>query len=441
MPVRGLILVTFFVLSLPICFVRPFYGIVMWIIVAFLNPQSYTWSAADAVPWAVAVAVPTIAGAIFFSRGWSVLSARGNILLCLLWLWFTLTTVVSTNTPLFLHHAADTWYRWNFVSKILLMTVLTVVIVDSFERLRVFVITMASCFGVFVAKAFPFIIATGGSHRLYGPDRSMVADNNDFGLALNMTLPLFFFLAQTEEKAWMRKLCWALFFMTVPAIFFTYSRGALLGLIAVSVAMLLKLKQRLVLIPLIALAVIFAVMFAPDSWKYRMNPTRKDAVDASAQARLNSWAYARNLAADYPITGGGFATFTAELYSRYAPNYTAQIYGPHSVYFQLLGEHGYPGLLLFLVLVGSTLQTTMRVRKIAQQYDDNVIVQYANMFQFSMVGFLISGFFLGRAYFDYFYSIVACVIILDRVVWVRWAEEDEAHDAYRAGAALEEVPL
>ena len=72
----------------------------------------------------------------------------------------------------------------------------------------------------------------------------MIADNNDFGLALNMTLPLYFYLAQTEHKRWLKRLFAALFVMTIPAIFFTYSRGALVGLAAVVMLMFLQSRRR-----------------------------------------------------------------------------------------------------------------------------------------------------------------------------------------------------
>ena len=426
MPLRTLILIAFFLGSLPVCFFRPFYGIVLWIIVAFLNPQSYTWSFVDAFPWGVAVAVPTMAGMFLFDHRFDRLRSRLVFLLALLWVWFTVTTLISVNTPAFIHHAPDTWERWKFVSKILLMSVCMIPVVSSFERLRYLVLTIAGCFGVYVAKALPFIILTGGEYRLYGPERSMIGDNNDFGLALNMTLPLFFFLAHTESKPWVKRLFAFLFVITIPAIFFTYSRGALVGLATVLTLMLLQSRRRLALLPVIALAIGIAVFFAPPAWQQRMNPSGPGALDASAQSRLNSWAYARNLAADYPITGGGFATFTAQLYEQYAPIPREEALGPHSVYFQLLGEHGYVGLGLYLLLVLGCFIHIRRVRRTARARDDQQITYYSQMLKFSLLGFLTSGFFLGRAYFDYFFAIVACVVILDQIARERWVPHASA---------------
>lgn len=417
MPVKGVLLLAFFVASLPVCLIRPFYGILLWTVIAFANPQSslFYWSAANTFPWAIAVAVPTLIGFVLFSPNWSAFGSSKVLLIVPLWIWFTITSFVSSHTALFLHHAGDTWYQWSFVSKVLFMTVVTIALLDSFERLRIFVLVIAGCFGYFVLKAFPFLVLTGGAFRLYGPEFSMIADNNDFGLALNMTLPIFFFLAQSESRRWARLFCGFLFVITIPAIFFTYSRGALTGLIVVLGLMLLRSKQRFLLIPVIGFGILIALLFAPAAWKQRMDPTRPDAVDGSAKSRLNAWSYAWNLAQDYPITGGGFSTFTERLFVIYAPN-TGDIHGPHSIYFQILAEHGFVGLAIYLTLIGSCFASIFRLVRYAKYHSDTVILAYANMFRFSLVGFLTSGVFLGRAYFDYFFSIVAALAALERIV-------------------------
>jgi probable O-glycosylation ligase (exosortase A-associated) len=423
---RGIVLLLVFIPSVPMSFIRPFYGIIVWIIIAFLNPQQFTWGAANIVPWAFAIAIPTLLGFVLFNKDWSSVASRESLLILLLWIWFTITSIVSSNTPLFMHHTADTWAKWELVSKVFLITLVMPGIVNTFARLRITVIVIAVCFGLFVLKALPFLIATGGAARVYGPEKSMLGDNNDFGLALNMTLPFFYFLAQTETQVRVKRLFAGLFVGTIPAIFFTYSRGALIGLIVVCGCLLARSKQRLLLIPVIIAAAGLMVLFAPQSWKERMNPTREGAMDNSALSRINSWTFSWNLASEFPITGGGFSTFTQPLFDRYAPN-ALDLRGPHSVYFGLLAEHGFPGLILYLIMVVSCFLSAASVIKWARFHGDEVIVGYANMFRFGMVGFLTSGIFLGRAYFDYFFTIVSCIIILKRVCFIRWAEAEAEH--------------
>lgn len=412
MPIRGVILVAFILGSLPVCFVRPVYGVLLWTAVAFVNPQWYTWSAARTLPWAEVVAVPTLLGWLVFCRGWTRrLATREVLLLVGLWLWFTLTSFVSSETAIFAHHADFTWLRWRIVSKELLMIVVTICILDSPRRLRLMALTIAGSFGFYILKAAPFIIRTGGAFRLYGPPKSMIADNNDFGLALNMTLPFFFFLAQTEENPWVKQLFAGLFLITIPAIFFTYSRGALVGLILVLGLMILQSKRRLISLAVLSFALMVGILFAPDSWKARMNPD--NAMDASARDRIDSWTFAWRLALDYPIAGGGFDTFTPELFSRYDP--AAHPLGPHSVYFQILAEHGFMGLFLYGGVLLSCFVSLRKVRKYAAASGHDWAAAYANIFRYSLLGFMASGTFLGRAYFDYIFTIIACVVVLKNV--------------------------
>jgi putative inorganic carbon (HCO3(-)) transporter len=425
-PLRGLLLAAFMFPSLPVCLMRPFYGIVLWTIIAFTSIQWYSYSAYD-VPWALIVAIPTISGAVLFGKNWrGVLSIHG-VLLILLWCWFTMTTLLCDDSPLLSEHASWAWIRWQYVSKVILMTLVSIAVIDSFERVRNLVLVIATCFGVFVVKCLPFLVLQGGENRVYGPEKSMIADNNDFGLALNMTLPLFFFLAQSETRPWLKRLFWGLTFATVPAIFFTYSRGALIGLVAVIGLMFLQLKRRWLLVPVFVLGVLVALLLAPDKWKERMDPTRENAIDGSAYSRINAWTFAWRLSMDFPITGGGFETFSRELFARYATN-TRDVHGPHSIYFGVLGEHGFVGLFLYLTTLTSCFGSARRVLRWARLRGDEVAAHYANMFCISMVGFLVSGCFLGRQYFDYLFTLLAFMIVLKHVCLQRWAEQDNQAD-------------
>jgi probable O-glycosylation ligase (exosortase A-associated) len=340
-----------------------------------------------------------------------------------LWLWFTVTSNVAGHSALFAHHSADTWARWTIVSKVMVMAVVTVMVVNSFVRLRILLIVTAGSLGFYVAKSLPFMILTGGAQRLYGPEQSMIADNNDFGLALNMTLPLFLLLARTEHKRWVRWLFGILYAITVPAIFFTYSRGALLGLVVNLGFMMLHRKMRLFILPVMLLGLVLAVSFAPAAWKQRMDPTRSEALDASAQQRLKSWNFCWKLALESPLTGGGFATFTPTLYRRLTPDNPLAL-GPHSVYFGLIAEHGFVGGAVYAALLIACFARTRNVLSRARQRGDRAAVDYAAMLRQSLIGFLVCGAFLGRAYFDYFFTIVAAIAILGHVARDAWVAED-----------------
>jgi probable O-glycosylation ligase (exosortase A-associated) len=417
-----MILLAVFIPSIPLSFVRPFYGLIWWYILAFGNPQSelYYWSATTMIAWGLLVAIPTVIGMFLFERNdFRVYRSPEVLMIVVLWIWFSITSSVSTSTPMFQHHADDTWTHWGNVSKVFLMTLVTMTLVNSWYRLKVLVSVISAIFGFFVLKAIPFLIITRGQFRILGPPQSMIGDNNDFGLALDMTLPVFFFMAQlTTSRRW-KSVYYCLFACTIPAVFFTYSRGALVGFVVVMGLMLWRAKGRLLLVPAVLLGVVVAFLFAPQAWRDRMDPQQK--ADASVDSRLNAWAFSRNLANDFPITGGGFATFTPELYARYAPEHW-EIVGPHSIYFEVLAEHGYPGLALYLTFMAVCLLGAQRLMRSAKWHGDGEAALYINMFRFSLLAFLVSGSFLQRAYFDYTFCIIACMVALRRVASERWEQ-------------------
>jgi putative inorganic carbon (HCO3(-)) transporter len=418
MSIRDIVLLAAVGISLPFCFIRPIYGIVVWTILAFLNPQAFTWGIARDAPLAQAVAIPTIAGFLLKAQ-FKRLFCSEMFLLVVLWLWFTITTFNSSYTPEFAENAARTWFRWGFVSKILLMTVVSVGIVNSRAHLRWLVLAIGGSFALLVLHSLPGIILSGGEFRVYGPDNSMLANNNGFGLAVNMALPFLFCLARTESNRRLKLLLWTAFIAGIIVSFFTYSRGALVGLIAMAVFMMLLSNQKLMLIPVVLLACLFAAFVAPQKLRDRMSQTT-DTTESSAQSRLNSWAYCWNVANAYPVTGGGFDAYTQALFDKYAPN-PKDVHGPHSIYFGVLLEHGFVGFSLYFLLMAHCFVVLRRTSKRARRLGDEQSAHYADMLMFSLVGFLASGAFLGSTYFDFYFTIVACTAMLKRVCREEWA--------------------
>ena len=421
--IRDIVVCAVLIGSVPICFLRPTYGAILWVVLSFANPQDFAWGFARSMSPAMLVAVPTLLGFCIFAPHWKRLACIEVGLMLVLWLWFTLTTVNSAQDPAFAEKNVSAWLRWSTVSKIMLMTAVTIAIIDSWKRLRWLVLAIAGSFGFLAIKTLPLMILSGGEARVYGPPNSMIADNNDFGLALNMALPFCLFLAKTEAD---RRVRWLMAFFSIAmiaAIVFTYSRGALVGLITVLLCMMLQAKQKVLLIPVTLFVVALAGVVAPQDWRNRMKSMQPDSLDASALSRLNAWQYSWNLAKNYPITGGGFDAFTPDLFMRYAPN-GKDVHGPHSIYFGVLAEHGFIGLSLYLTVVATCLFTMYRLVRRARYHGDDQTASYANMFRFGLIGFLASGAFLGRAYFDFYFSLVGCVAILRQVARTAWSQTD-----------------
>ncbi len=414
---RDIILFVIIAISVPISFFRPYYGILIWTWITFFNPHRFTWGFMYSFPVAAVIAVPTLIGLLFTSNINRSFLKRETILLAGLWLWFGVTFLHALQVPFFQAHIDDSRLELIRVSKVLLITFVMILLVTSYSRFKSLVIVTALSFGALALKGTIFGLRTSGESRVWGPPDSFIADNNAFALAVNMSLPMLFFLARDEKKRLYRWLYYLAFACGVFSVLLTYSRGGQLGLVVVLLAITFKSHYKVIALFLGALAFIAVITFAPPQWMARMGGLARGEVDTSGRERLVSWGTSWNFAMDYPITGGSFnALPNVELFQRYEPERLPGGFlssGPHSIYFQTLEEQGFVGLGLYLILVGSCWVSLNSLRRNSQRSASSQwIVPYTHMIEVSLFGFLASGAFLGLANFDLFYQLVAMVIIL-----------------------------
>ncbi len=409
--------------SAPICLFRPYLGILMWTLISYLSPHRFTWGVAYHFPVAEVIAVPTLVGLVFTRKMNRQVMMRETLLALLLWIWFGVTLLYASHQPLFAAHIAEGTTQLVRVSKILLMTVATVLLVTSKKELKYLYLVTSFSFGLLAIKGALFGMRTGGESRVWGPPDTFIADNNDMALALNMSLPIFFFLAQEEENRLLRILLRIMFVCGIFCVILTYSRGGLLGLGVVLTMLAIKSHRKLIAGSLLTICVLLVLSFAPAKWMTRMQALVSGQLDSSAMVRIGVWKFGLSIARAYPITGGGLGTYEdPELFERLSPEplpgghlYT----GPHSIYFQVLGEQGYVGLALFLLLLASCIFSLRGLRRRARGLPAySWMINYSHMLEVSLVAYMVSGAFLGRAYFDFFYLIIACVAV-SKIIYKR----------------------
>jgi putative inorganic carbon (hco3(-)) transporter len=145
--------------------------------------------------------------------------------------------------------------------------------------------------------------------------------------------------------------------------------------------------------------------------------------DRSAMGRISAWWTAWRIAQHYPF-GVGLNAFRPELFAAYSP-YPDMVHAAHSIYFQVLGHHGYVGLILFLAIWISTWRSANWLRgQKGLPYQAQWAADLGAMCQVSLVGYAIGGAFLSLAYFDLPYNIMVMVVLAR--VWVtnqKWKVE------------------
>jgi probable O-glycosylation ligase (exosortase A-associated) len=409
MPLRDLALTALVFGALPVCFRSPYIGVLMYSWMSFMNPHRYTWGFAQQIPLIQLVAIATLAGLLFTRDRRPLPRVKEVGLLLALWALFVLTTLTAMYPDL-------AWEKLGQVSKVLLMVFVTIMVCQDRARLRNLLLVTALSIGFFGLKGGIWGLAVGGEHHVLGPSLSFFGDNNGLSMALNMVLPILFYLAREERRWWMRGLLRTTFAMTVVSVLLTYSRSGFLGLMVVLSALTLRTRAKVLVIPAALVALVAVAWFLPEKWYDRMETIQNYEEDVSANARLTSWYVGWRLALDQPILGGGFFAFSKEAFERYVPGYPSW-HNAHSIYFHVLGEHGFTGLILFGGLILSLFGSLWAVRREARRVPGaRWAVEYSHMVQASLLGYLATGTFLNLTYFDLYYVLVGVTVILRQVV-------------------------
>jgi probable O-glycosylation ligase (exosortase A-associated) len=409
MPLRDLLVTVIVLGSLPVCFARPWIGIVMWYWIAYMNPHRLAWGFAYDFPFAQLIAVATLAGLLFTRDRRPLPMARETWLLLALWALFTLSTIFAL-------YPAEAWDMWQKVSKIFLFTLLTMVLCQERERLRILMLTIALSLGFYAVKGGVFTLTTGGVHRVQYPSATSMGGNTGLGLALDMALAMFFFLAREETNRWLRRLLQVMGVFAVPSILFSYSRGAVLGFGAVLFALGLR-SRRKALVVLGALATVaFVWYFAPQQWFERMETIERYEEDRSARMRLESWYVFYRVGLDRPLLGAGFWGPAAdEVFYSYLPD-AIRAQNAHNSFLNVMGEHGLIALGVYVALILSCLLTLQQLQRRRRGVTPpGWVVSYAAAIQVAIVGYVAAGVFLSAAYLEFFYNLVGLTVVLKTV--------------------------
>ncbi len=387
--------------TLPVFFVSPHIGVLVFSWLSYMNPHRLTWGFAYTLPLAFTVGAATALAYIVSKEPKKFPVNTVSILLVTFLLWISFTSAIA-------QYPDEAFDLWKKAFKIIAFNgVLTMLIMQSRERLHALVWIIVICMAFFGVKGGIFTVLSGGDHRVWGPSGSFIQGNNELALALIAVLPLMRYLQLQSQHRWVRLgLLGAMPLFLVSAIG-SYSRGALIAMTAMLIVFAWKSKQRLIIGIAFVIALMGTLAFMPDTWFDRMNTIQTYEEDASAMSRIEAWVYAIEVATDSPLWGGGFgysAGFVAQ------DGTTGRV--AHSIYFQTLGAHGFVGLVLFLMLGAAGLRAgTWIVKRTRDRPDLAWARDLASMTRVGLIGFAVGGAFLNLAFFDLFYHMLAIMAV------------------------------
>lgn len=390
----------------------PVIGLLAWLWIALMNPNREVYGFLYGAPLNLYLALLT-AVAWAMSRDRKVISPNPFTIFLLLFLaWATLATVFALDRE----HAAPIWER---TAKTFILAVAVTMLGDSRVRLQAIIWAVAISLGYYAVKGGGFTLLSGGHSRVFGPESSMIEDNNALGLALIVLLPLLNYLRLTSARALTRFALLGTIGLTIVAILGTYSRGALIALGAAGVVYAARAKHGMLVLFAGAIVAVALPSLLPASWSERMSSIQGYGQDSSFQGRVEAWKTSVNIAAARPLIGGGFLaveqTWIAHAY--HSPGSLLQGRAAHSVYFEVLGETGFVGLALYLAVIGAAIANTVSVLTATRGRPELLWAsQLARMLQVSIAAFLAGGAALSMAYYDGVIVMLALTASLQQIV-------------------------
>ncbi|AKH19709.1 putative O-glycosylation ligase, exosortase A system-associated [Sedimenticola thiotaurini] len=393
--------------SLPFILRNAYIGVLVWSWLSYMNPHRFGWGFAYNFPFAQIVALVLLISVLFSKEKKSIPITGLTVFWILFLLWMGVTS-------LFAFYPDDALAQLIKVLKIQLIIFFTLMLIHTKEQVMALLWVIVGSIGIFGVKGGIFTILTGGAFRVWGPPGSFIEDNNELAVALLMLLPLIYYLKVQATNVWLRRGLLIAFLLCVLSVFASYSRGAFLTIGVMSLYLILKTKNKVIILAMVAIGGVLVLSFLPNQWHERIDTIQNYQEDASAMGRLNAWTYSVNVANDR-LTGGGFNSWSIPTFQIYAPN-PNDVHAAHSIYFGVLGDHGWIGLLLFvtiLLLAWRTgvwiLKNTRGIEELKWAYD------FAYYFKISMVAYCFGGAFLSLAYFDFPWHLFAIILIVKKI--------------------------
>jgi probable O-glycosylation ligase (exosortase A-associated) len=410
--VRDLIVAAIVLSSLPFCYRRPILGLFMFSMLAYMRLQDLAWGFARFERWSFYVAVVTFAG-FFSDRNRRAIVVTGRtVLIGFLPLWIFIGMFFAQGS------APKRFSDVIEYAKVVGVAVFTTSVVFNRAQLRMMMWVIALSFSFYGVKSGVAGIVSLGSMKIIQGPGGMLADNNDFALALGTSIPIVFYMGLSERRPILRRVAMIVVPLTLITIMATHSRGAFLATSVGVFVMVWRSRNRIAGLAIGMFLVLAAVAFAPSSYKDRISTIGDYESDGSAQGRLMAWKVARNMIERHPMTGVGFGRFKGNYFAHDTSPWRSKDHSKvaHNSYLQIWAECGTPAFLVYLILLFWSVLDVQAVRRLAKRrYHASWILNYCTMFEASLCTFMIGSVFLNRAHFDLIYHYFMIVMIFGRI--------------------------
>ncbi len=413
---------------------RPFLFTLAYAYVDIVAPQRLSYFLLNSIPISLTMAGLAIA-AWFVADDKRNLKVTGRQWLMLLLLFYVALTTFNADLP---DKAID---KWEWAWKALAFAIFLPLTLRTRLRVEAILLFMTlSAATIIIVGGIKTMLSGGG----YGALNLMVSNNSGlyegsiistFAIAL---IPIIIWFARHGTifaPDWRVKVfSGALIFACLLIPIGTEARTGLVCIAVLAILMLRDVKRRLLYLVGAGLLGAAAIPFLPQSFTSRMETIQAYQADQSANTRLAVWAWTLDYVQTRPF-GGGFdayrqnrihvrtvdAQVSGELQTVSARSEADEGRAWHSAYFEMLGEQGWPGLFLFLLIHGIGLVRMERLRRRYRGRGDDMswVSPLATALQHFQLIYLVGALFVAVAFQPFIWMAIAVQIGFDRVVALR----------------------
>ena len=408
---------------------RPFVAVGMWLWTSLFYPNAWVYGMAAGVRYNLLFAAVAILGYLAWKPKPKVRFGLLGGLVITFFVWTTISSIFTVGLPVVV------WDIWGRLAKIVLLFVFVLLVLEKKLHVDFMLWCVVLSVGFYANVEGLKFIASGGHHKIAGMWGHVLSDRNELAIAFVMTLPICYYLLHEYGSRWRLARLGLLgtIALLVIAVIGTQSRGGFIALLALGAYMFIKSDRKLIMGLAIVILAVFVAQLASNEWMARINSIESADQDNSFMGRVVAWKLSFIMAMQHPMFGGSFKSLEylpnwlelSRHFGSYSWFYTGDAVpatnyarAAHSVYFQVLGEHGFVGLLMYVSILFIAFRKASRISRLARAMNaPSWLPTLATMLQLSIFVFALGGAALSFAYFDLIFAIIGLVLVLETRVF------------------------
>jgi probable O-glycosylation ligase (exosortase A-associated) len=346
-------------------------------------------------------------------------------------IWMT-TTLVWAELP------DRAWVKWDWAFKAMVFAAFVPLVIRSRVQIEAFAQTYVfSLAANFVPFGLKVLISGGGYGQNLGLEggNTGLAEGGQLSTVCLMAVPLALFLGKHGKlipRLPMMNIAYGgVAILAIVTAIGTYERSALVGLVMLGLYMFIRSRRKF-MYGIMAGTLTFAIILGTaSSWDARVSTIGEYATEGSALTRLLVWQWTLGYVSTHPL-GGSFDAYGIDSIvmppdSVNPGGYVQNGRAWHSIYFEMLGELGWPGLFMFLLVAASTMFSLLRLSRKCRKIPDLVwVADMSDAVQAGIIVFLSAGAFVSLGFQPPFWYFVSMGVCLRAYVW--HAERTEVPD-------------